>query len=195
MKPLRFLISLLLVLTLSAAACAESLPSAFSLVPAAETTAAEPEDASAPETVDDGVSSELPAEAAASQPDERFTFAQDEDARRGIEWGLTKEEVALAEGVKAGKKNVIVKSDVKLYRNEIAKLTYQFENDRLVARVFQLKNKKDYDTTVYSLFIRYGVPFQMKGKNAVWELTDMQISTRYGSTSTITYTAKELQNK
>ncbi len=116
----------------------------------------------------------------------------DEDAMRGVTWDMTIAEVAAAESVKAGKRTLVVIKDGMLHSVAVKKLTYTFDaQGRLLSRKFDLKSNKDYDSSFYSIFMRYGVPFQMKNRNGTWELRDMQIVVKYGTTSSITFTHKE----
>ncbi|MEG0512911.1 MAG: hypothetical protein RR653_09365, partial [Clostridia bacterium] len=84
---------------------------------------------------------------------------------------------------------------VTLYLNEVSKLTYTFEDELLVSRTFTLKNRKDYDSALYSVFMRYGAPFMLVKKDATWELMDMQISAVYQKKPTITFTVKRSKEK
>ncbi|MEG0269652.1 MAG: hypothetical protein RR821_05305 [Clostridia bacterium] len=122
-------------------------------------------------------------------------FYEDSSAMRDISWEMNLQEVAQAEGVQAGKKTVVVKEDVTLYLNEVSKLTYTFEDELLVSRTFTLKNRKDYDSALYSVFMRYGAPFMLVKKDATWELMDMQISAVYQKKPTITFTVKRSKER
>ena len=97
---------------------------------------------------------------------------------RGVSWDLTAEAVlGIEENGVLTKGNVRV-DDPEIYKLQASRLTYLFEDEKMVSRSFRLPKKAElFSSALVSLFIRYGPPYMTdrKGKYAWWRLEDVNI--------------------
>lgn len=125
---------------------------------------------------------------------EPFDIEQDTDAFRGVPWDYTMEETAWAESLHTSKQHTrtvtVTGSDMALYDMLVKKISYRFEDGVMAEREFLMqRNRKDTFTSLfYSLFLRYGPPFEAKARTAYWQAGPLGISLSRGDELKVVYT-------
>lgn len=120
----------------------------------------------------------------------RDSIEYDEEAFRGIPWDASMEDVAEAEGGKLHTRTVTVTEDISLYGLTVTKLSYQFVDGVMNARVFEMKvrSKEAYSSLVYSTMLRYKLPFLLADRECLWQVGELNIAIERGDKLTVTFT-------